>query len=209
MAFFVWITHRLLLQEDAVLHENVPEFEARLLEVLLGHIYIITSCVLKNSEIGQLVDRDRRYTWLLHKRIVNQNTPIPEPWAPTFTSPFHRTLQTTCAEFWNLAGADEIESELRWSWNRKGSKAHDCVQTPLEFQDTLTEWEHQVFLRYLGILEPNLNSGNLFVATLHTFPQFAWGPNRWLTPMKTVYQHIGDLSTIVSIWREDELLFPS
>jgi hypothetical protein len=64
LAFFVWVTHRLLLQEDAILHENVPEFEAHLLEVLLGHIYIIMSCVLKNSEFGQLVDRDRRYTWL-------------------------------------------------------------------------------------------------------------------------------------------------
>jgi hypothetical protein len=209
LAFFVWITHRLLLQEDAILHENVPEFEAQLLEALLGHIYIITSCVLKNSELGQLVDRDRRYTWLLHKRIINQNTPIPEPWGPTFISRFHRGLQTTCAEFWDLASADEIEYELQWSCNRKGSRAHGCVETPVDFQDTFTEWEHEAFLRYVTIVGPLRDAGKFCVASLHqnpaadfathnygrallhtvtrhTFPQFAWGPNRWLTPLETL-----------------------
>jgi hypothetical protein len=144
-------------------------------------------------------------------------------------------LQTSCAEFWNLAGADEIESELRWSCNRKGSKAHACVQTPLDFEDTLTEWEHDVFLRYLGILEPHLNSGKFCVASLqqnpaanfavhnhgrallhtvtrHTFPQFAWGPNRWLTPMETLstntlvtYPHLSQFGekTSFSFRRED------
>lgn len=54
-------------QEPIILHENVPEFDVKLLHSLLGELYHIESEVLDVSAYGWPVTRFRRWTVLIHK----------------------------------------------------------------------------------------------------------------------------------------------
>ena len=49
LCFMVWAFQRLLIQEDAVLHENTPEFNSDLLLELLQEFYIVSSLVKLNT----------------------------------------------------------------------------------------------------------------------------------------------------------------
>ena len=101
--FFVWLAHRLMLKEDAILHEHVPGFDVYLLNRFLGKDYIIMSCVVSNASLGQLVERERRFTWLLNRNVFQGHAAMPLSWGCDFLSLFHRELDASCAEFWDLS----------------------------------------------------------------------------------------------------------
>ena len=52
LCYFTWVGQRRVLQEDAVLHENVPEFPVELLQRNLGDLYIIFSVVVNHKRLG-------------------------------------------------------------------------------------------------------------------------------------------------------------
>ena len=70
LPFLTWVAHRRQLQEAAILHENVPTFPIELLKANLSDLYCIQSAVVSASALGHACDRQRRFTWMLHKRFV-------------------------------------------------------------------------------------------------------------------------------------------
>ena len=113
LAFFVWIAQRRLHQEDAVLHENVTQFQVEILEVLLGDLFIIWTCELEALTFASLSARHRRYSWLLHKRVAGSAMQIPrEPWGNDFVRQFFRDLDMDCSALWGIASDDEIQALL-------------------------------------------------------------------------------------------------
>ena len=62
-----WAAQRMILQEECILHENVPEFKVEILDMLLGALYVINSVVVCASAFGSGACRERRYTWCRHK----------------------------------------------------------------------------------------------------------------------------------------------
>jgi site-specific DNA-cytosine methylase len=71
LPFLAWVGQRRRLQEAAILRENVQQFAQELLEKFLGDLYVIQSSVFKSAVLGRACDRERRLTWMLHKRHVN------------------------------------------------------------------------------------------------------------------------------------------
>ena len=94
LCFFVWIALRIMLQEDAVLHENVVQFNQALFESMLGRFCVVFSVVMDSIQHGQVAARPRRYTWLLHRRILQSGIFMPRSlgWNDTFVSKFFQEL---------------------------------------------------------------------------------------------------------------------
>ena len=65
--FLAWIAQRLKVQEDGILHENVPNFKPEALAALLGEHYICSSVILCPTMFGVPSVRRRRYTWLRYQ----------------------------------------------------------------------------------------------------------------------------------------------
>ena len=123
LCYFTWVGQRRVLQEDAVLHENVPEFPVELLQRNLGDLYIIFSVVVNHKRLGNAGTRERRLTWLIHKRVQAAREHVRNyvPWSDDFYNRFSRQCEITYRVFWKLASADEILAEKTWSSNRASS----------------------------------------------------------------------------------------
>ena len=202
LAFMVWILMRRRLQEPAVLHENVPDFEAQLLQDLLGDLYVVSSCVVSAAKRGQLAERERRFTWLLHKKFFLPRVQQPlVPWDLAFVSHFTRSLETTWRVVFELATEEEIKEEVLWASRRK-----ECVSEASEglldaavadFSLVLSGYEAQNLRRYeqnfggqgvCNLLQnpltrPVTNSTKPYLQTLirNCFPMYSHEFKRWLT----------------------------
>ena len=68
--FMAWAAQRRQIQEELVLHENVPQFPPSCLQQLLGYLHIVReqlSVVLNARDFGNPYERSRRWTFLIHK----------------------------------------------------------------------------------------------------------------------------------------------
>ena len=118
MAYLVWCGHRLLLQEDFIIHENVTKFPVDLMTTMLGSMYIVVSLCIDLNELGAPTDRNRRLTILRHKRTV-----VVEPYSfATFADLFKRRCNLTYLIYF-MAGDDELEEELVWASARPTSRS--------------------------------------------------------------------------------------
>jgi site-specific DNA-cytosine methylase len=163
LCFFTWVAQRLVMEEDAILHENVPEFEPALLERVFGSRYVVSSCLLNSSEFGQLSERPRRFTWLINKKVVMSGIRMPQElaWDTAYTTLFRRSLRVTCAQLLTLGSDEEIEGEWRWAARRVTSKAHgtfhawldlDGGEERLDFSQVLTATESVHLADYMNLL---------------------------------------------------------
>ena len=64
---FCWILHRLIMQDDYVLQENVQSFTTSIICETLGHMYHVEQALLDPRDFGWPIARVRKYTVLLHK----------------------------------------------------------------------------------------------------------------------------------------------
>eukprot|EP00959_Pyramimonas_sp_CCMP1952_P306126 6406554-Pyramimonas_sp.AAC.1 len=145
LGFLVWAFHRLKLMETVILHENTPEFDHELLDRLLGEHYISFSCVVNASSLGQLAERTRRYTWMVHRRVLNAShaPPWPVPWGDSFVQQFHRTLgNCDWKVLFELAPQSEVKAEWDWAIATRRPRSSAC------FHDLLTEDEQMVLRAY-------------------------------------------------------------
>ena len=69
MVFAIWVAHRLQLQEDFVIHENVPGFTPSLFKQVLP-MYIVETTLIDVASSGVPNERVRRITVLRHQRTV-------------------------------------------------------------------------------------------------------------------------------------------
>ena len=140
LAFAAWVGQRLLLQEDAILHDNVPEFNVEVLKKIFEDMYIIESIVVCCSALGQPAERRRRLTWLRHKKsVVMTPSKIKESWTD-FHHHFERNCLITWESYFELASEAELESELQWAMERPKLKSEmqnqrgDVINTKSKFE---------------------------------------------------------------------------
>ena len=114
--FFVWVAMRLLIQEAIIIHENVPKFDVRILQYLLGDMYMIMSVILNLVLFGFPVRRKRRVTVLIHKSKLRQPTVI---WDDIFVRPFIRDIGAIVWRMFLLAEEGDLETEFNWASRRK------------------------------------------------------------------------------------------
>ena len=208
LPFMVWIAQRLVYQEDAVLHENVARFDVALLNDLLGEYYVISSVVFDANRLGQLADRERRFTWLLHRRNIQGRQGVPRlPWCDDFVQKFHRRLHATWREIL-LATESEVQEELDWATTTRN--VNPLVAFVDNFEDALAAWERRHLETYMTMFDLDSQNHNLDMyavslrqnpeqrlqhnagrPTLHTivkqnFPTMLLGEHRWLTPIETM-----------------------
>ena len=164
IAFFVWLSMRRQLQEPWVLHENVPAFAHELLQSVLGDMYLVYSCVVNASQVGQLAERPRRLTWLVHRTVISVTHF--RPWDFTYATLFNRILRSSWKELFRqhttfdknnqkatkksnrLASPSEIADEVRWAARRDISPLHgqdleddDDAVSQIPMQNTFSESE--------------------------------------------------------------------
>ncbi|CAK0807139.1 unnamed protein product [Prorocentrum cordatum] len=138
LCFLAWCSQRLLIKEDGILHENVPEFPVNLLDMMLGE-YLIETIVLSPLALGHPVQRERRITWLRHKKTVTESVPSPMPW-PEFSVLFHRECDITWHAFF-IAEKGDLESELTWATQKTRSTDRCDGPSTTPFFDLLTPVE--------------------------------------------------------------------
>ena len=136
-------------QPDGGLHVNVPGFCVDLLTRVLGKLYLVKSCVVTPSDLGAPVERNRRLTWLVHKRVILNNMRVAESptWDHTFVARYHRQCELTFRFWWSLQTGDH-DAEVRWAAARATSNAHG-KPTPLAMEDALTEVEADWIAKYV------------------------------------------------------------
>ena len=128
---FCWILHRLIMQDDYVLQENVQSFTTSIISETLGHMYHVEQALLDPRDFGWPIARVRKYTVLLHKTKTGAMT---QP-LNVFARLFHRQLakeDTTEEEItvpeWDIfltAGPSELMGELLWACGRPHSESKD------------------------------------------------------------------------------------
>ena len=189
-----WIAQRALLQEEAIVHENVPNFMVALLQQTLGKYYVISSIVMDSAEFGIPNDRRRRITFLRHKRTLVANTCT----LGDFVAMCRRGCEATW-EMFLIASQAELEEELAWARNRPSSRSHSQENTSgMHFVDALTQSEKNSLENYMerwpGNAVANLNQNperhpqcnkgrpNLHTLFKNTGMLFSFKHMRWLTP---------------------------
>ena len=136
------------------LHENVPGFDKRILEDLLGEYYDIHECPMHPQDFGIPSRRPRTYRLLVAKQCCT-NVLFPFNKVPEFSGP------TACADYqiFLIASEEELLEELRWASSRPTSKAQTLVVTrPLDrgaFRCALTETEENNLKDYERLFPKN------------------------------------------------------
>ena len=215
LSFMVWILMRRRLQEPAVLHENVPDFEPELLVDLLGDLYIVSSCVVSAAGLGQLAERQRRFTWLLHKKLLLPRVARLVPWDSAFVERFLRSLETTWRVLFELATEQEIAEEVQWAAKRKdrvvsATVAEQSLDRVVEaaltdFSLVMNAWEAANAKGYLELgaqnsvcnlgqhpeLRPVCDWDKPYLHTLirNCFPMYSHAHKRWLTGRESLAAH--------------------
>ena len=108
-----------------MLHENVPSFDPSILEMLMSDEYAVQSIVFDAAVLGHPCHRERRLTWLIHKKLVVVGVPSSMPtWSLASIESFFRILECTY-HIYAVASDDDLEEELRWCEDRSLSQC--CV----------------------------------------------------------------------------------
>ena len=140
--FQSWCGMRNDLEEDEVLHENVPGFEEKELHVHLGHRYHIDSVILNPSSFGFPVERPRKWTIMRHKL---KTKAWKCPWN-LFTTIFQAKPLLGFSfsdarplwDVWFCASDQDLWKEFVWASSRPESRANGTNGAPLKwksFQD--------------------------------------------------------------------------
>ena len=135
LPFLTWASQRRLLQESLILHENVSLFPCELLQHLLGDLYIADTAVISACDLGHVCERDRRYTWLLHKKYV---TVSPSRSWPCDVAIFKRHSELTWKAFL-VSSEVEREWEVKELTASRVRKSDNEALAALEDQDV--GWE--------------------------------------------------------------------
>jgi C-5 cytosine-specific DNA methylase len=141
MAIFLLWCHLMLARQTAILvHENVPEFWASLLDSFLGHSYWIFTMVIDCADVGfYLISRKRRYTIMYHKAKCRLC------WDPRGLYTLLTEAMQSSVGHWNsqisdcfLADYEEIATEVATAAARAGISVQlamqdlSCLLTPGE-----------------------------------------------------------------------------
>lgn len=113
----IWLAQRRVLQEQAIIHENVEAFPTSLLQEMLGDMYSIESCVVDAAEFGSAAVRRRRWTFLLHKSCVRVHPCSWESWL----SSCKRKFESHWEEFM-VASEQDVADDFQWMSSRRGSR---------------------------------------------------------------------------------------
>ena len=187
------------------MHENTPEFNHELLVQLLGDIYVeVSSCVVGAVALGTACERDRRLTWLIHKKEINFRVPDAIPWGDHWLEMFHRQLQTCWEEFFDQGSEAERMVELVWAQERPESrgKGHN-VSANMNFEVVFNEQEVAFLDGYLKkpdgpgsvaslMQDPgeratyNRQRSTLNTLIKNNFPQYSTKHHKWLLPRETL-----------------------
>ncbi len=202
--FLCWVGLLLADQPDGVLHENVETFPPELLQRLLSRYYVCLSAVTTPSDHGMPVDRHRRLTWLVHKRIIQGGLRVQTvpSWSNSFLEQwYHRSCELNYRIWWALETGDFAE-ELEWAWKRSSSQAHGAPM-PNTLPQCLTIVEADWVAKYARMCpdgaaialsqnpynQPMHNRGNAKGA-LHChygcFPTWSLPDAAWLTPLQSI-----------------------
>lgn len=207
LAFWSWIAHRRLLQENFIVHENVPTFNADVLIDLLGEFYaLVDSLVLNASDYGQPYERSRRITILRHKRTILEK-PSAAPCYPDFCDLCKRNCYIDWTHyFMNIEENDDLRDvltqELAWSSSRPSSKRNDG-EGHNDFHRALSSIEQSWVEEYRsmcpnGIVDLSQNPGtrphmsnksSLQCITSHVGILWSMQHNRWLTGLELLAVH--------------------
>eukprot|EP00959_Pyramimonas_sp_CCMP1952_P288809 6040087-Pyramimonas_sp.AAC.1 len=125
LVFVCWAAQRLLLQEDLVVHENVKDFPIWLLETIFASVYVVSTAILDVANMGFPVNRERRVTIMIHKRLIADY--LPRTISQWTWAEFAQWVARECGidfRAFLLASSDELESELAWASSRRSSRAY-------------------------------------------------------------------------------------
>lgn len=194
IAFLAWACQRLLLDEDAFLHENVPEFPESLLQYVFGARYIIQSIVVNSERYGHPNDRARRLSWCINKKVVLARC---SPW-PEFAPRFERQCHITWHEYFR-APSWMTKEEMEWACKR----AKVDYDPDLSWEDVLSINERQHLRLYKDLISREIHIGRHLgaVAMLGQDPEKHRQDNHGKTYLQTLIKNCGIMfSTFHGRW---------
>ena len=133
----------------------MPEFDAKVLDILLGEYYVTWSAILENCKLGQVAMRDRRYTWLLHRRLLDTNMRVERfQWDSKFVAHFERICGIACDVLMEVSSDLEVQRELEWASTRPTSRGCSRAAAPSTAQENgasnLVSFKKCGFFRFDG-----------------------------------------------------------
>lgn len=165
--FLAWCAQRLLLQEDILIQENVPQFPVALLVKFLGSLYYVETAILAPFDLGWGVQRKRRWTVLRHRYKTKAFTSPLNAFSAMFNCPtwfgMWRNFCDRCPA-WDIffcGTKAEIVNELMSAASRPGSQWHltsllsqEALMkedlTPNMFFSALTSCEQEHLFNYIS-----------------------------------------------------------
>jgi len=101
---------RRLLREPVIIQENVPEFNWHMLCEIFEDMYIVVSTCVDPATLGWPVQRERRITIMMDRRVVNH---ILIDWC-LFSNAIRRVCNISWVAFM-VAGHDILQREKEWA----------------------------------------------------------------------------------------------
>ena len=153
LLFLCWVAQRLLLQEDVIVQENVPQFPPELLQKFLGALYIIETTVLSPFDLGWGVQRRRRWTVLRHRYKTRAFTSPLNAFSAMFYCPSWFGMWENVSDWcpaWDIffcGNKKELVTELIWAASRPGS-----------------QWLETAMLHEANLIKRNLTDHDFFSA---------------------------------------------
>ena len=128
--FLCWVAQRLLLQEDIIVQENVPQFPVEVLYRFFHKLYHVETAIISPYDYGWGVQRRRRWTVMRHKYKTTAFTSPLNLFSALFNAPpwfgeWSRLGHNERTPAWDIffaASWKEIVDELVWAFGRPESQ---------------------------------------------------------------------------------------
>ncbi len=158
LIFAAWACVRLQTQDHIIVHENAESFDPELLKQVFEDQYIVQSMILRPPERGLPQRRNRRWSIMIHRKLVLETVTSLANVYPLFKYQPDFTWQVLlCAD------ASELLHELRWAARESNPKRASSrwpagvevsLDVPDAFEKSLSEFELNNLFEYTKRAEP-------------------------------------------------------
>lgn len=148
---FAWVAQRRMVQEDVIVHENVPLFPLSMLRETLGDIYLVEdemSAVLDADCFGNPYNRSRRWSILVHRRaLIFHPTRNAVPAWEQFAKLYMRKCSADLDIYlWMEDEHPDLEDEHKWASQRTKTLADAALPVERETEQAQKKRSSKFYL---------------------------------------------------------------